>query len=71
MKPKNWIVVFKEGKWNAAINNHRNTVDNLIKQGWEIMGEPFFADKADAIDWVKACRAANPPQKNRKIKRDR
>ena len=67
-KPKCWIVVLKEGKWNAAINNHVNTKENLIKHGCEIMGEQSFKLKADAIDWVKACRAANPPGKRKRKK---
>lgn len=65
-KPKNWVVVLKDGKWNAAINNHRNTVKQLVAQGWEIMGEPFFADKRDAIDWVKACHAQGPRKRKKK-----
>ena len=63
---KNWIVVTKDGKWNAAVDNHRNTEKNLIAQGWEIIGTPLFKHKVDAIDYVKASYAQHPPGKRKR-----
>lgn len=53
-KPVSWVVVFKDGEWNAAIDNHVDTVKKLKALGWEIMGYPSMKDKQDAIDYIKA-----------------
>jgi hypothetical protein len=53
-KIKNWIVVTKGDYINAAVDNHINTRQSLIKAGWKIVGVPAFNEKADAIDWIEA-----------------
>jgi hypothetical protein len=53
-KVKDWVVVVKDGNANAAIDNHVNTKDQLLKLGYTIIGCPASVNKADAIDYVEA-----------------
>jgi len=52
--PKSWIVVRKDGvaKTNAAIDNHVNTEEKLLAEGWEVVGYVSAERKADAIFYI-------------------
>lgn len=65
--PKSWIVVRKEGvaKTNAAIDNHVDTEEKLLAQGWNVVGYVSAEKKADAIFYIDTL----PPTKKRKKKR--
>ncbi len=52
MKAKSWVVVTKDGKIDAAVDNP-GTADKLKKLGYTIIGFPYMKRKADAINWCE------------------
>ncbi len=52
MKAKDWVVVWKDGKIDAAVNNS-GTAAKLKKLGYTIIGYPYFKSKTDAKRWCE------------------